>query len=85
MQIVADVLQQPIQLPVGHPGSCLGAAWTAAIGIGATGDWGGVDRFVGRGDLIRPNLNHASLYLDGYSAFRETYRRLNDGERSGTA
>jgi xylulokinase len=85
MQIVADVLQKPIQLPVGHPGSSLGAAWTAAIGIGATSDWGGIDRFVGRGDLIRPNLEHASPYQDGYSVFRETYRRLNDVDRFGAA
>jgi xylulokinase len=85
MQIVADVLQKPIQLPVGHPGSCLGAAWTATIGIGATSYWGGLDRFVGRGDLIRPNLEHASPYQDGYSVFRETYRRLNDVDRFGAA
>jgi xylulokinase len=85
MQIVADVLQKPIQLPVGHPGSCLGAAWTAAIGIGATSDWGGIDRFVGRGDLITPNLEHAALYHDGYSAFGETYRRLKDVDRLGAA
>jgi xylulokinase len=85
MQIVADVLQEPIQLPVGHPGSCLGAAWTAAIGIGATSDWGGIARFVGRGDLIAPNLKNASLYLDGYGAFRETYRRLLGVDRLGAA
>ena len=34
MQIVADVLQQPLQRLAGHPGSCVGAAWTAAIGAG---------------------------------------------------
>ena len=34
MQIVADVLQQPVQRLAGHPGSCVGAAWTAAIGVG---------------------------------------------------
>ena len=85
MQIVADVLQHPVQLPIGHPGSCLGAAWTAAIGIGATSDWGGIARFVGHGDLILPNKQHASLYLDGYRAFRETYRRINNTDRSGAA
>ena len=31
MQIVADVLQQPLQRLAGHPGSCLGAAWPAPI------------------------------------------------------
>ena len=66
-------------------GASLGAAWTATIGIGATSDWGGLDRFVGRGDLIRPNSEHASLYRDGYGAFRETYRRLNEVDRLGAA
>ena len=39
MQIVADVLQRPLQRLAGHPGSCVGAAWTAAIGVGLASDW----------------------------------------------
>ena len=39
MQIVADVLQRPVQRLTGHPGSCLGAAWTAAIGGGCPVSW----------------------------------------------
>ena len=74
MQIVADVLQQPVQLLTGHPGSCLGAAWTAAVGAGLAGDWGGVARFVGKGARIEPDPAHATIYDSGYRAYRALYR-----------
>ena len=74
MQIVADVLQQPLQCLAGHPGSCLGVAWTAAIGAGLTKDWSGVSAFVDRGDLIEPDGRNAVVYDDGYRTYRELYR-----------
>ncbi|HEY1722843.1 MAG TPA: FGGY-family carbohydrate kinase [Magnetospirillaceae bacterium] len=76
MQIVADVLQKPLQRLTGHPGSCLGAAWAAAIGTGQISDWSAVSRFVQMGDRIEPNPMHAVIYADGYRAFRDMYRRL---------
>ncbi len=77
MQICADVLNSPIQLLRGHPGSCLGAAWTAAIGIGLTADWNGVTRFVSQADIVQPNPETYSEYDKGYRRFRETYRALS--------
>jgi xylulokinase len=76
MQIVADILQAPIQRLKGHPGSCLGAAWTAAIGLGLTTDLGGIDHFVEKGDLIEPNRDHADLYAAGYQRFASVYTNL---------
>jgi xylulokinase len=73
MQIVADVLQEPLQTLKGHPGSCLGAAWTAAIGTGATDDWGGVAAFVQRAAIVEPRPQYAGLYRDGYARFRRLY------------
>jgi xylulokinase len=73
MQIVADVLQEPLQTLTGHPGSCLGAAWTAAIGVGATTDWGRVSAFVTRGAAIAPRAANAALYQEGYQRFRRLY------------
>jgi xylulokinase len=74
MQIVADVLQRPLQRLTGHPGSCLGVAWTAAIGAGLTKDWSGVSAFVGRGELIEPDARNAAVYDEGYRTYRELYR-----------
>lgn len=76
MQIIADVLQAPVQLLSGHPGSCLGAAWLAAIGTGLTADWRGVERFVGRGPLIEPDRGNEPTYGEGFHRFRALYERL---------
>jgi xylulokinase len=76
MQVVANVLQKPVQRLAGHPGSCLGAAWTAAIGTGQTADWSGVARFVTMGEVLRPDPVTAAVYAEGYRAFRDLYRRV---------
>lgn len=76
MQIVADVLQAPIQQLKGHPGSSLGAAWAAAVGVGAVPDWSGIGAFVENGDVIRPNPANAAIYDEGYARFRAIYASL---------
>jgi xylulokinase len=76
MQAVANILQAEIALLEGHPGSCLGAAWTAAIGAGLSDDWGGVARFVRQGATVRPDPATAALHDTGYRRFRATYERL---------
>lgn len=73
MQIVSDVLQAPLHTLRGHPGSCLGAAWTAAIGTGATRDWNGIAAFVTPGDVIRPDPGNAAVHRAGYTRFRQLY------------
>ncbi|HUA77913.1 MAG TPA: FGGY family carbohydrate kinase, partial [Acetobacteraceae bacterium] len=78
MQIVADVMQAPVQLLEGHPGSCLGAAWLAAIGAGASDDWEGVRRFVRQGRVIAPDTGNAAPYDEGYRRYRALYASLRD-------
>lgn len=75
MQIIADVLQQPVHRLKGHPGSSLGAAWTAAVGIGAA-DWAGISRFVQQDKTLEPDPAHAQIYAAGYARYRDLYRRL---------
>ncbi|MCB8876527.1 FGGY-family carbohydrate kinase [Acidisoma silvae] len=76
MQIVADIIQMPVQRLDGHPGSCLGSAWVAAIGAGATEDWSGASRLVSYGEVITPNPANAAVYAKGYTQFRDLYARL---------
>jgi xylulokinase len=66
----------PLQRLEGHPGSCLGAAWVAAMGVGATEDWAGASRLVSQGEVIAPNPDHAAIYQHGYRQFRALYERL---------
>ncbi|WP_413731387.1 FGGY-family carbohydrate kinase [Sodalis sp. RH20] len=75
MQIVADVLGEPLQRLEGHPGSCLGAAWTAAIGAGLSDDWNGASRFVRFGEVIRPSAAARDFYHQLYPRFRELYQQ----------
>jgi xylulokinase len=74
MQIVADVLQGPLQRLKGHPGSCVGVAWTAAIGAGLATDWSGVGAFVTPGERILPRPEFAAVYREGYRRYRALYR-----------
>ncbi|MBB4123350.1 FGGY-family carbohydrate kinase [Martelella radicis] len=74
MQIVADVLQQPVQCLTGHPGSCLGVAWTAAMGAGLVDDWAGVSAFVGQGPTITPDAANKVVYDEAYARFRALYQ-----------
>ena len=76
MQIVADILQMPVQRLEGHPGSCLGAAWVAAIGTGASTDWAGASALVRYGETVSPDPAHAAAYAQGYAQFRALYQRL---------
>ena len=75
MQIAADVLQRPVHLLAGHPGSCLGAAWVAAVGVGGEG-WEGVGRFVTRAATVEPEPALAGLYDAAYARYRALYEAL---------
>lgn len=76
MQIAADALGQPVHLLKGHPGSCLGAAYIAAFGVGAIDDWEGIARFVEPAGVVRPNDEHHERYDQLYGLYREIYDRL---------
>lgn len=76
MQIVADSHQAPVQVLSGHPGSCLGAAWLAAMGVGLADSHEGVSDFVGLGPIYVPDPGLAALHDTGYARFRDLYQRL---------
>jgi xylulokinase len=76
MQIAADVLGRPVQLLAGHPGSCLGAAYVAGVGIGAIEGWDAITRFVTPAATIEPNPANIARYGEHYALYRETYERL---------
>ncbi len=84
MQIVADVLNAPVQRLSGHPGSCIGAAWTAAIGVGLENDWRGVTRFVTFSEVLQPQAENVASYREGYLRYRDLYERLAPRWRAGS-
>jgi len=84
MQIVANVLQQKLHCLHGHPGSCLGAAFTAAIGTSLADDWGGIAAFTRCAGEILPDPTQAQIYRDGYKTFRDLYTPTSARNLSAT-
>ena len=76
LQITADVLDQPIQRLLHHPGSCLGAAFVAGMGTGVIDDWGAIDRYVQPDRVFEPEPSRLASYRDAYNVYRDLYRRL---------
>jgi len=76
LQILADVLNRPVERLLNHPGSSLGAAFVAGMGTGALDDWAAIGRFVPSDRVFEPDGGRKSLYDDAYGIYRETYERL---------
>ncbi|HNB27455.1 MAG TPA: FGGY family carbohydrate kinase [Alphaproteobacteria bacterium] len=76
LQIAADALGRPVARIDRHPGSCLGAAFVAGMGLGVLQDWGEIGRYVARGRVFTPDAANAAVLDAKYALWRDTYRRL---------
>ncbi len=76
LQITADVLEQPIQRLMHHPGSCLGAAFVAGMGTGVIDDWSAIGRYVSPDRVFEPEVSRLPAYREAYAVYRDLYRRL---------
>lgn len=76
MQIMADVLGQPLHLLGQSHGSAVGAALVAAIGAGLITDWADITGFAPMGRLVEPNPAAYALYSEAYSRYRALYGYL---------
>ncbi len=76
LQIAADALERPVTRIGGHPGSCLGAAFVAGMGVGVIDDWSAIGRYVTPGRTFMPNADASRVLSVKYRLWRETYERL---------
>jgi len=76
LQIAADVLQRPVTRIDRHPGSCLGAAFVAGMGVGLLKDWSDIGRYVAAGRQFIPQPSATAVLDRKYQLWRESYRRL---------
>jgi len=74
--ITADVLGLPLEKVAGHPGSSLGAAFIAGIGVGVFNSWDEIEKYIHISEVVQPNLDNNKVYQDLYKVFRETYKLL---------
>lgn len=76
MQIMADILQEPVQTLETAHGSSLGAAWVAAIGADIGIGWRDGARLSRLGQRLLPNAGNEAVYRSGFESYRELYTIL---------
>ena len=76
LQIAADVLDLPVTRIDRHPGSSLGAAFVAGMGVGVLTDWTAVEAYVSPGRQFTPDKLRHRAYVQKYAQWRDVYERL---------
>lgn len=76
VQVTADVIGLPLETLAVNPGSALGAAFAAGMGVGGLTDWDQIEGIVRVGDVIDP-VGH-DAYEGPYRIFRALYPALRE-------
>ena len=76
LQIAADALDRPVTRIDRHPGSSLGAAFVAGMGVGVLSDWSQIGAYVSPGRVFEPDPARHRAYDRKYRLWRELYERL---------
>jgi xylulokinase len=77
-RIVADVLGLPLEPVFQHPGSSLGAAFAAGVGVGVFEEWVEIERFVKVEERIEPDEKNHLRYRQLYEVYRSLYPALKE-------
>lgn len=72
-QVTADVIGYPLEEVAHHPGSSLGAAFVAGMGVGAFADWAEIEKYITISHITQPNLEHHARYLQLFDLYRQLY------------
>ena len=75
-QVTADVLGLSLEQIAHHPGSSLGSAFVAGMGVGAFRDWAEIERFIEISEVIEPNSATKRLYQNHFEIYKDIYRSL---------
>jgi xylulokinase len=81
-RIVADVLGLPLESILQHPGSSLGAAFAAGMGVGVFEEWAEIERFVRVDERIEPNEENHLRYKEIYRIYRSLYPALEQQQHA---
>ena len=77
-QVTADVLGLRLHQIAEHPGSSLGAAFIAGMGVGLFDDWADIEKYITVAAVTEPNMEHHARYQALYRIYREVYERVKD-------
>ena len=77
-QVTSDVLGFPLEQIASHPGSSLGAAFVAGMGVGVFEDWAEIERFIEIDRVVEPNPEAHHTYLKLFRIYRDLYDSVRD-------
>ncbi len=77
-QVTADVLGLQLEQVADHPGSSLGAAFCAGMGVGAFSAWDEIERYIKISTVTQPNPENHQRYKKMFILYREIYEALKD-------
>ncbi len=77
-QITSDVLGLPLEQIEQHPGSSLGAAFIAGMGIGEFKEWDEIEHYIQVSQVVKPNMEYHAYYQQRFLIYREIYEALKD-------
>ncbi len=72
-QVTSDVVGLPLEEVANHPGSSLGAAFIAGMGVGIFSEWEEIEKFINLKPPTIPNLENHEKYKRFYTIFRDLY------------
>jgi xylulokinase len=75
-QILADISGLKLESIIDHPGSSLGAAFAAGMGVGIFTKWEEIEAFIKVEETIIPNRKNMELYRELYGVYRSIYPGL---------
>jgi xylulokinase len=72
-KVTADVIGYPLEEVAHHPGSSLGAAFVAGMGIGAYAAWSEIEKYIEVTAVTNPDYENHARYVQLFRLYRELY------------
>ena len=72
-QVTSDVIGLPLEEVANHPGSSLGAAFVAGMGVGEFSDWEEIEKFIHLKPSTIPDLDRHEKYQKLFHLYRDLY------------
>jgi gluconokinase len=78
LQILADVFNQEVQVPLSHQSSAWGAAWVALNGIGEVRDLPSIKEHIPMLGTYTPNCDNHQVYKEAFKVYEELSLKTNE-------
>ena len=77
-QVTSDVIGYPLEEVADHPGSALGAAFVAGMGVKAFTGWGEIEKYIRIAAITQPDMDHHEKYRQLFDIYQQLYQ-VNKG------